>query len=209
MKDLIKKETKVQVQDVLTKLKATQIKTDDDNYSATKLLALVVSIQKQVKAEYEPEIKKLKEKLKEVQAQRDEWLEPVKVGEADLRGKVNHYVRMQAEAEAKRQREAAAKAAAEEKARAEAEAAGKPVPPPEDDFFGAVSKPQNNPLPKAYDGVSSTRTWNYEIVDASLIPRAYMKIDTAKIYGVVRSMKGETNIPGVRAYEDVSVRVRT
>lgn len=49
------------------------------------------------------------------------------------------------------------------------------------------------------DGVQYTENWTAEIVDASLIPYAYMTPDLKKIYATVKAMKEQTAIPGVRA----------
>lgn len=47
--------------------------------------------------------------------------------------------------------------------------------------------------------VTQTR-WAYEVLDASLVPREYLTIDTVKLGGVIRATKGALVIPGVRAY---------
>lgn len=56
------------------------------------------------------------------------------------------------------------------------------------------------PAVGAGTGVSGqAEYWVYEIVDASQIPREYMIPNETKIAGVVRALKGDTNIPGVKA----------
>jgi hypothetical protein len=57
-------------------------------------------------------------------------------------------------------------------------------------------------------GLSLTETWKFSIVDASLIPREYLVPDEIKIGRIVRAMKGETKIPGVRIYSEKSVSSR-
>lgn len=52
--------------------------------------------------------------------------------------------------------------------------------------------------PKSF-GQSVRENWTFEIVDAALVPREFLVIDEKKIGGVVRAMKGYTNIPGVKA----------
>ena len=49
-------------------------------------------------------------------------------------------------------------------------------------------------------GVSSREDWKYEIQDERLIPREYLMVNEKAIGGVVRSLKAQTNIPGVRVY---------
>ena len=55
------------------------------------------------------------------------------------------------------------------------------------------------PKPKV-EGVSYRTDWDFEIVDAHALPREYLIPDQVRIRGVVRALKGETNIPGVRVF---------
>lgn len=57
------------------------------------------------------------------------------------------------------------------------------------------------------EGVQERVSWKFEITDESLIPREYLMPDEKKIGGVVRAMKGETRIPGIRVFTDTSLRV--
>jgi len=54
--------------------------------------------------------------------------------------------------------------------------------------------------PKLQGGPVYREIWDFEIVDINLVPRQYMQPNTVAIGGVVRSLKGQTNIPGVRAF---------
>ena len=60
-------------------------------------------------------------------------------------------------------------------------------------------------IPKV-DGLGVQKNWKFEIVDANLIPRQYLKPDEVAIGGVVRSTKGAVTIPGVRIYSEDSFR---
>ncbi len=55
-------------------------------------------------------------------------------------------------------------------------------------------------------GMATATTWKFEIINESLIPRSFMTPDLVKIGGVVRSLKAETNIPGIRVYTDSKMR---
>lgn len=48
--------------------------------------------------------------------------------------------------------------------------------------------------------ISYREQWDYEVVDDAAIPRAYLVRDDKKIAGVVRAMKGTTQIPGIRVF---------
>ena len=47
-------------------------------------------------------------------------------------------------------------------------------------------------------GISTRKKWSFEIVDAAKIPREYLVPNEVAIGGVVRALKGATNIPGIR-----------
>jgi len=50
-------------------------------------------------------------------------------------------------------------------------------------------------------GVSYRENWQFEISDASAIPRDYLTPDVQKIGKMVKALKGTTNIPGVRVFD--------
>lgn len=51
-------------------------------------------------------------------------------------------------------------------------------------------------------GISYRDVWRFRIVDATNIPREYLCVDEPRIGGVVRAMKGATNIPGIEVYAE-------
>lgn len=51
-------------------------------------------------------------------------------------------------------------------------------------------------------GIATREVWKFEIVDRSALPREYLMPDEKKIAGVVRALKGDTNIPGVRVWSE-------
>ena len=55
-------------------------------------------------------------------------------------------------------------------------------------------------------GVATIEVWKYEVTDASLLPREYLKPDEVAIGAMVRAKKGDTTIPGVRVYSETSRR---
>lgn len=56
-------------------------------------------------------------------------------------------------------------------------------------------------VPKV-QGLSFRTVWKFHVKDVTAIPRQYMAPDMVKIGGVVRAMKGQTNIPGVEVHEE-------
>lgn len=57
-------------------------------------------------------------------------------------------------------------------------------------------------------GVSTRKVWKFEIIDQGKIPREYLVPNTTAIGGVVRALKNNTNIPGIRVYAEDVVSAR-
>jgi len=49
-------------------------------------------------------------------------------------------------------------------------------------------------------GIQYRENWRFEILDAKKIPSEYLVVDEKKIRKIVRSLRGETNISGVRVF---------
>jgi len=89
--------------------------------------------------------------------------------------------------------EAKANGATQEEAAQEAEAViAQPV------YVAPVVIPKA--VPKMQGGPVYREVWDFEIIDANLIPRQYMQVNTVAIGGVVRSLKAQASIPGVRVF---------
>ena len=58
-------------------------------------------------------------------------------------------------------------------------------------------------------GASIRENWQFEIEDVTRIPRLYMTPDLVKIGKLVKALKGETNIDGVRVYDAGTVAFRS
>ena len=56
-------------------------------------------------------------------------------------------------------------------------------------------------IPKV-DGRLYRTVWKWKVTDKTKIPREYLTTDDIKINGVVRSLKGDTNISGIQVYEE-------
>jgi hypothetical protein len=77
-----------------------------------------------------------------------------------------------------------------------------------------ISEPIEAPvivLPKAtptVEGLSYREVWQFEVVNAALVPDEFKVIDEKKLGSVVRAMKGATKIPGVRVFSTRTVVTR-
>ena len=54
-------------------------------------------------------------------------------------------------------------------------------------------------------GISQRETWKYEITNRQLIPDEYWIVDERAIGAVVKALKGQTNIAGVRVYAETAI----
>lgn len=88
---------------------------------------------------------------------------------------------------------------AEKEAAARAKTTGQPVQ-------AVVSFTAPPPPVAKTQGVGYVPEWGFIITDESLIPREYLLVDEVKIRKVVKAMKHQTNIPGVKAIEGTGVR---
>ncbi len=57
-------------------------------------------------------------------------------------------------------------------------------------------------------GLSTGKNWKFEITDASQVPPEYKMVDEKKIGAVVKALKGDTNIAGVRVYWEPRIGAR-
>ena len=58
-------------------------------------------------------------------------------------------------------------------------------------------------------GISTSKKWLFQITDPSKVPDQYKTIDEKKIGGVVRALKGDTDIPGVRVWQESTMAARS
>lgn len=65
----------------------------------------------------------------------------------------------------------------------------------------AVVAPVAQQAAPKISGVNIPKVWTFEIENEKLIPREYLLVDETKIRKVVQALKGSTNIPGVRVFE--------
>jgi len=69
------------------------------------------------------------------------------------------------------------------------------------DRAAAVQAPLVQTAAPKVAGVTIPKVWTFEITDEDLIPREYLDVSEVRIRKVVNALKGDTNIPGVRVFE--------
>lgn len=166
---------------------------DDETYqTAGVILTEIKTQQKDLTAEK----KKVTGPLKEISKTIDGWfkgpLAALKAAEAHLKGEMQAFDRKKEEERRKAIREAA-KAAKSGDSEAATDALRK---------AGTLSR-------QKVEGVSSRVAYEIQIVDESLIPREYLKVDEAAIKKAARESRGKEKIPGVVIIETSSIAVRS
>ena len=211
---LAKDELKAESMTILGQAKAIQITNHEQAMAAGDFLKAVKELKKRIEEKLGPVVKASYDAWKKACSYRKEHDDPLDQAEAAVKAKMNTYLaeqeRQRRAEEQRRQLEAqkAAEAQAEQdallmEATGDAEAAevvrAEPVVAPVVNL-APVEKPA---------GIATQSVWRYKILDSSLVPNEYKIIDEKKIGAVVRAMKGATNIPGIQAYEDKIVIVKT
>lgn len=54
-------------------------------------------------------------------------------------------------------------------------------------------------------GIATREVWRFEVTDPNAVPREYLTVDEKKLGAIVRALKGDTNIPGVRVWAEKSL----
>lgn len=62
--------------------------------------------------------------------------------------------------------------------------------------------------PQKLAGISTRTDWDFDIINPALIPVEYMIVDEKKIRGVVKALKEQAKIPGVRVFAKAAMAVR-
>lgn len=176
---------------------------------ANTLLLDIRALRKEVEATFKPLAQKASfEAHKAVKEQWDKAEAPLEEGEAILKSSIRAYMdeveRIRREEE--RRLQEIARKQEEERRLAEAllaEAEGN-----KEEAQAILDEPDFVPMPTVKADIPKVdnrlfrKVWKFRIVDEGQIPRQYMTPDMVKIGGVVRAMKGVTNIPGIQVYEE-------
>lgn len=167
--------------------RAMTVKSGKALEKAGDVLTTLAGLKKEVKKAFDDHVKAAHALHKGLTATRREYMAPLESAEMIIKKKMGAY-RL---AEEKKIREAQEKAAREaaEKEQAAMEA-GEPAPPP--------PPPPPVKTPKQVDGVAFVEHWDFIIENVDLIPREFLVPDEMKIRRLVKAMRAETNIPGVK-----------
>jgi ribosomal protein S17E len=216
---IIKKEDALTAPQYAKTLTVTDQPTLD---TANEFLKNVKAIAAKVADSFDPQISQAHALHKSLIDEKKKFTAPLEEAEKIVKRSIAGYLyeedRKRREVEAERARiEAEARAEAEKKMKAveKAEAKGdtaKAESIAQDAVNVMTAKIDAAPVipdaPQAA-GLSLTENWKFEIVDAKAIPREYLSPDEVKIGRIVRALKSEAKIPGVRIWSEKSLSART
>lgn len=219
-----------QSKDLATEALAVKVANNEQRIAASEIGKSIAALQKQVAATFDPIIQAAHNSHRTALAKKAEVWDPLERAKRHLAGAIGGYdqeMERQRRAEQERldreQREREAAEAARLRKEAEdrqlAEALAATEIGDNDLAEAIVSAPTLVELPPPAPvilpsavapvaGAVTRTTWKFRIVNAALIPREYLSVDEVKIGGVVRAMKGATNIRGVEVYEAATTSFR-
>lgn len=172
---------------VIESIKSLEIKNECDYQEASAFLVQVKTTQKQVDEYFEADLEKAKIVFEGIKKEKQKLTLPLQKAESAVKQLISGYMK-KAREEAERQ------AVREAKKVSKGEA-----------FVVVAPK---DPVPKA-EGVTGVDHWGFHVTDEAQIPREYLTPDLKKIGALVRAMKGQIQIPGVKITHDVVVRAGT
>jgi hypothetical protein len=193
------------------------IKTMDDYVRASEIIVTIKAIRKKITETFKPIKQKMDAAKQEVLDQEKAADKPLKEAEALLSPQIIAWNREQErirELEEVRLRKIALDAEKERllseaiNAEEEAKRNGATKEEAAEVAQEVISSPIQPPpvvVPKAVPkvaGMSIRENWKFRVVNESLVPREYLKIDEVKIGGVVRATKGSIKIPGIEIYNE-------
>ena len=182
-----------------------------DNPSMEKangLLTDIRAIRKEIQDTFKPLAEKAHQAHKAILEQQKKAEAPLVEAEGILKTQIKSYMdeveRLRREEE-RRLQEIARK---QEEERRLAEALQAEAEGNKEEAEAILEEPAYIPMPTVKTDIPKIdnrlfrKVWKFKIIDINKIPIQYLMPDMVKIGGVVRAMKGATNIPGIQVYEE-------
>ena len=199
----------VAVQQNVTTLTITCV---DEYCAAAEISKSITALRKEVEAAFNPIIEKAHQAHKQAIEQKKKYLSPLEQHQRVVDQKLLAWNREQErirreqeeklrQEERKRQEEQALREAEELHRQGELLAAEAVIEQAVIAPAPVVALPKT--VPKV-EGFSSRAVWRWRVVNESLIPRQYLKIDEIKVSGVVRALKDKSTIPGIEVFSEDS-----
>ncbi len=214
-------ETRTKALAVPDQARAIVVRDQETLDAAKRFLHDVDALQAEIDETFDPQISQAHKLHKSLLAEKKKFSEPLERAKTIVGRKTADFLFEQetARKEAERQR-----LEAEEKAREVAEKAvdkaGKLEADGKERAAALVVNEAHNKVdeilstapevPEELDtsGLTVREDWKFSIVNEALIPREYLCPDEKKIGRIVRALKDQANIPGIRAYAEKGVATR-
>ncbi len=195
--------------DLIKIAKELVIETEEQATEASEMVKKLKELENEIRASFDPVIDKAYKAHKEAIAQRDEHLKPVLEAQKKIKDCLSKWKEKE---ELKRLQEAMR--IAEEKRKEEEEKRLQQAELLEK--MGETEKaneileqpifcaPETEKI--KVEGISFAEIWTYEIINEAEIPREYLMPDEKKINSVVKAMKNNIEIPGIKIFKKTIAR---
>lgn len=171
---------------------------------ASNLISYVAKLKKKLEAARKKIVKPHNDFVKGVNNSFKKRMEPLDEARKIIETKILEYRKAEQE-RVRKEQEALRKAAEEEQKKRAQEAEEKGLEPPAPAVVPYVAPPEKS-VKAGLGTVTAKKTWAFEIVDESQIPREYLTVDEKKIRAAVQS--GVREIAGVKIFETETLAVR-
>lgn len=197
------------MENILEISKSFEIQTEKDVSMASELLQNLKKLEDEIRSSFDPIVEQAHKAHKEAIAQRDEHLKPVLEAQKKIKDCLSKWKEKE---ELKRLQEAMR--IAEEKRKEEEEKRLQQAELLEK--MGETEKaneileqpifcaPETEKI--KVEGISFAELWTYEIINEAEIPREYLIPDEKKINAVVKAMKNNIEIPGIKIFKKTIAR---
>lgn len=189
----------------------TVITNNNDYTKAANILLTIKEIRKKIEATFKPIKQKFDAAKKEVLDQEKAADRPLIEAEMYIKPLISGYLLEQERIRKEEERRLQEQARKEEEERQLQEAILAEQSGHKDEAEAIMEAPVQAPpvvVPKAVpkvEGISMRENWDFEIVSESLLPRQYLMPNLVAIRQVVRGLKGNSNIPGVKVFKTSNI----
>ena len=191
-----------------------EIRSQGDADTAGRLLLAAKEILGRIDEAFDPAIKAAYEAHRSLISSKRRHADPVHAVEARLKAMLAAWDRARREQAMAEQARMAEEARRREEERRLAEAELLAAQGRADEAEAVLERPVDAPVVRivdarpSVDGVSVRKVWRWSLEDITRVPIEYLRVDAEKVTAVVRGLRGQTNIPGIRVYEDAVVVAR-
>ncbi|KKN10578.1 hypothetical protein LCGC14_1035170 [marine sediment metagenome] len=188
---------------IADKADAFTVASVEDIKLATNDLSIIATIKKKVEEKRREYTDPLLDHLTNIRNAFKTITEPIEYANKTLRSKVIEY---QKEEERKIQEASDIAQLEREAEERKAKLEGRPVQAIE--TMPIPAEPNGHTMAEL--GTSSKMViWKWELINKSLVPMEYMKLDEGAISRAVKASQGSMTIPGIRIYNEPTLRVET